>query len=49
VKKPGNDYNQNIFNRAYEDGLDNYIENHPTYPADVIDQFKNIIDSIPYK
>jgi hypothetical protein len=28
-------YNQNVFNQAYKDELNNYIINHPACPADV--------------
>jgi hypothetical protein len=29
-------YNQNIFNQAYKDGLNNYLNAHPTCSKNVI-------------
>jgi hypothetical protein len=47
LQQPGNDYNQNIFNKRYKNGLDNYITNHSTCPKNVIDWLKDIINQIP--
>jgi hypothetical protein len=47
LQQPGNDYNQNIFNKAYKNELNDYITNHSTCPKTVVGWLKNIIGQIP--
>jgi hypothetical protein len=49
LRQPGNDYNQNIFNHAYQNGLSNYLNTHSACSENVKGWLQEIINQIPFK